>query len=75
MALDYSWLHDAVRGRFDSDEAMEAFLSVALTPEELRNKQDDRYLSAMTRRVFQAGRQVPAPGREGPCASYRPCWR
>ncbi|AMN47699.1 3-methyladenine DNA glycosylase [Steroidobacter denitrificans] len=55
--LDYQWLYDAVRKRFESDGAMEAFLPKALTPEELRQKGDDRYLSAMTRRVFQAGVQ------------------
>ncbi|ENO84814.1 DNA-3-methyladenine glycosylase I [Thauera linaloolentis] len=57
MALDYRWLHDTVRKRFESDEAMEAFLPKALTPEELKQKGDDRYLSAMSRRVFQAGMQ------------------
>ncbi len=57
MALDYRWLHDTVRARFASDEAMEAFLPQALTAEELRSKGDDRYLSAMSQRVFQAGMQ------------------
>lgn len=55
MALDYGWLYDTVRGRFESDEAMEAFLPRACTPDELRRKGDDRYLSAMSRRVFRAG--------------------
>lgn len=55
MALDYHWLHGTVRERFESDEAMEAFLPKALTPEELKHKGDDRYLSAMSQRVFQAG--------------------
>jgi len=55
--LTYQWLHDTVRARFDSDAAMEAFLPQALTPAELRRKSDDRYLSAMTQRVFQAGIQ------------------
>ena len=57
MAIDYPWLYDTVRKRFDSDQAMEAFLPKALTPEELRLKGDDRYLSAMSQRVFQAGMQ------------------
>ncbi len=57
MTLDYSWLHDTVRKRFESDAAMEAFLPQARTPDELRRIGDDRYLSAMTRRVFQAGMQ------------------
>uniref|UniRef100_UPI00333FFBC3 DNA-3-methyladenine glycosylase I n=1 Tax=Castellaniella defragrans TaxID=75697 RepID=UPI00333FFBC3 len=57
MNLTYQWLYDTVRKRFDSDEAMEAFLPQALTPDELRRKGDDRYLSAMTQRVFQAGMQ------------------
>ena len=55
--LTYQWLYDTVRARFDSDEAMEAFLPQALAPDELRRKGDDRYLSAMTRRIFQAGVQ------------------
>lgn len=57
MNLSYPWLHDTVRARFDSDAAMEAFLPQALAPDELRRKGDDRYLSAMTQRVFQAGMQ------------------
>ncbi|THF67318.1 DNA-3-methyladenine glycosylase I [Pseudothauera nasutitermitis] len=57
MTLDYRWLYDTVRKRFESDEAMEAFLPKALTPEELKQKSDDRYLSAMSQRVFQAGMQ------------------
>lgn len=55
MSIDYHWLYDTARKRFESDEAMEAFLPKALTPEELKQKGDDRYLSAMSRRVFQAG--------------------
>ncbi|MDY7115167.1 DNA-3-methyladenine glycosylase I [Halomonas sp. SSL-5] len=55
MTLDYRWLHDTVRQRFDSDAAMEAFLPRALTPDELKQLGDDRYLSAMSRRVFRAG--------------------
>lgn len=57
MTLTYQWLRDTVRARFDSDEAMEAFLPQALTPDALQRKGDDRYLSAMTQRVFQAGIQ------------------
>ncbi len=55
MTLDYCWLYDTVRKRFDSDEAFEAFLPQALTPEALRQKGHDRYLSAMSQRVFRAG--------------------
>ncbi|HNU11338.1 MAG TPA: DNA-3-methyladenine glycosylase I [Rubrivivax sp.] len=57
MTLDYRWLHDTVRKRFESDAAMEAFLPHPLSAAELRAKGDDRYLSAMTQRVFQAGMQ------------------
>ncbi|WP_300274494.1 DNA-3-methyladenine glycosylase I [Halomonas sp.] len=57
MTLDYRWLHDRVRQRFDSDAAMDAFLPRALAPEELKQLGDDRYLSAMSRRVFRAGMQ------------------
>jgi DNA-3-methyladenine glycosylase I len=46
-----------VRKRFASDEAMEAALPRALSEDELRRQGNDRYLSAMTRRVFQAGVQ------------------
>ncbi|MDX1465625.1 MAG: DNA-3-methyladenine glycosylase I, partial [Halomonas sp.] len=55
MTLDYRWLHDRVRHRFDSEEALEAYLPRALTPDELKRLGDDRYLSAMSRRVFRAG--------------------
>ncbi|MEQ6889383.1 DNA-3-methyladenine glycosylase I [Halomonas sp. CS7] len=55
MTLDYRWLHDRVRHRFESDEALEAYLPQALTPDELKRLGDDRYLSAMSRRVFRAG--------------------
>ncbi len=57
MNLTYRWLHDTARARFDSDDAMEAFLPQAFTPDELKRKGDDRYLSAMTQRIFQAGVQ------------------
>ncbi|WP_368644172.1 DNA-3-methyladenine glycosylase I [Castellaniella ginsengisoli] len=55
ITLDYRCLYDAVRARFESDAALEAFLPQALTPGELERLGDDRYLSAMTRRVFHAG--------------------
>ena len=55
MTLDYHWLYDTVRKRFESDEAMDVFLPKALASEELGQKGDDRYLSAMSQRVFQAG--------------------
>ncbi|MFD2437729.1 DNA-3-methyladenine glycosylase I [Modicisalibacter luteus] len=57
MKLDYRWLYDTVRRRFESDEAMEAFLPKALASDELKQKGDDRYLSAMSQRVFRAGMQ------------------
>lgn len=57
MNFSYQWLHDTVRARFDSDDAMEAFLPQALASDELTRKGDDRYLSAMTQRIFQAGMQ------------------
>jgi len=57
MALDYHWLYDTVRARFESDAALEAFLPRTLTPEALKRQGDDRYLSAMARRVFHAGVQ------------------
>lgn len=55
MTLNYQNLYNMVRQRFDSDAAMESYLPVALSCEELRQKGDDRYLSAMSQRVFQAG--------------------
>lgn len=57
MDLTYQWLHDTVRKRFDSEQAMESFLPQALTAQQLQEKGDNRYLSAMTQRVFQAGMQ------------------
>lgn len=57
MPLDYPWLYDIVRQRFASDEALASFLPQALTSEALRQKGDDRYLSAMSQRVFRAGMQ------------------
>src|SRR5690606_23961143 len=57
MALDYQWLYETARKRFKSDEALEDFLPKALSVDALKQKGDDRYLSAMTQRVFQAGMQ------------------
>lgn len=57
MTLDYRWLYDTARRRFESDEAMEAFLPEALAADALKQKGDDRYLSAMSQRVFRAGMQ------------------
>lgn len=57
MPLDYPWLYGTVRARFDSDAALEAFLPQPLPSDALRQKGDDRYLSAMSQRVFQAGMQ------------------
>lgn len=55
MKLDWPWLLETVRARFASDAAMEAFLPQPLSAAELARKGDDRYLSAMTQRVFRAG--------------------
>lgn len=55
MTLDYRWLYETVRKRFDSDEAMEAFLPRPLSTDELKQLGDDRFLSAMSLRVFRAG--------------------
>lgn len=55
--IDYPRLYGSVRARFDSDAAFEAFLPRPLTAQALRDQGDDRYLSAMSRRVFQAGMQ------------------
>lgn len=57
MKIDHRWLQETVRARFDSDAAMEAFLPQPRSAPALRKLGDDRYLSAMTRRVFQAGMQ------------------
>ena len=57
MPLDYPWLYGTVRARFDSDAALEAFLPQPLSSDALRQKGDDRYLSAMSQRIFQAGMQ------------------
>lgn len=66
MTLNYRWLYDTVHKRFESDEAMEAFLPKALTSGELKQKGDDRYLSAMSQRVFQAGMQHPVVDAKWP---------
>lgn len=55
MKIDYQWLYATVRKRFNNDELLEAFLPKAKTSQELAALGDDRYLSAMSRRVFQAG--------------------
>lgn len=57
MPLSYPWLYDTVRQRFASDDAMEAFLPQPLSADALQQLGDDRYLSAISRRVFQAGMQ------------------
>lgn len=57
MPLTYRWLYDTVRARVARDAALRALLPVPRTPDALRRLGDDRYLSAMTQRVFQAGMQ------------------
>lgn len=51
----YQWLHTFCLNRFGSAEALEARLPVAQSTEQLRARTDDRYLSAMTLRIFRAG--------------------
>lgn len=53
--LSYPWLHDMLVRRFGSEAALEQMLPQPLSSEALRHQGDDRYLSAMTQRVFQAG--------------------
>ncbi len=55
MAISWDWLYDTVRKRFASEAEMEAFLPTCLNDDELRVKGDDRYLSAMSQRIFRAG--------------------
>ena len=55
MTIAYTWLHDMLVQRFGSEAALESALPRSLSPEALRQKGGDRYLSAMTQRVFQAG--------------------
>lgn len=57
MTLDYQWLYATARQRFSSDAELEAYLPQAKTAAELSALGDDRYLSAMSQRVFQAGMQ------------------
>lgn len=53
--ISYAWLEEVVRQRFASKADMEAFLPQPLSSNELAALGDDRYLSAMSLRVFQAG--------------------
>lgn len=55
MAIAYAWLHGMLVQRFGSEAALESALPQPLSSEALRQKSSDRYLSAMTQRVFQAG--------------------
>jgi len=55
MTIAYTWLHDMLVQRFGSEATLESVLPRPLSPEALRQKGGDRYLSAMTQRVFQAG--------------------
>lgn len=57
MKLTYPELYATVRPRFHTDAALEAFLPRALSAQELARLGNDRYLSAMSQRVFQAGMQ------------------
>jgi 3-methyladenine DNA glycosylase Tag len=55
MAIQYDWLYQTARKRFESEQAFEDFLPQCLSDEQLKAKSDGEYLSAMTQRVFQAG--------------------
>lgn len=57
MNLSYDWLYDTVLSRFSSKNELESFLPKPLSSSELSKLGNDRYLSAMTRRIFQAGMQ------------------
>ena len=52
---DYQWLHEFCLNRFGSAAALEAALPEPLSPAQLRQISDDRYLSTMALRVFRAG--------------------
>lgn len=52
---DYRWLHQFCLERFGSEAALEAVLPTPLAPEALAALPDDRYLSAMSLRIFRAG--------------------
>jgi len=54
MTIAYTWLHDMLVQRFGSEATLESVLPRPLSPEALRQKGGDRYLSAMTQRVIQA---------------------
>lgn len=55
MAIDYQWLYETASKRFANSDELESFLPQCLTENELKAKTDGQYLSAITRRVFQAG--------------------
>lgn len=52
---DYKWLHEYCLNRFGSAEALEARLPQPHSDAELRALGDDRYLSAISLRIFRAG--------------------
>ena len=52
---DYKWLHEYCLNRFGSVAALESRLPAPLSPAELRQISDDRYLSLIALRVFRAG--------------------
>ena len=52
---DYKWLHEYCVNRFGSVAALESRLPAPLSPAELRQISDDRYLSLIALRVFRAG--------------------
>lgn len=57
LNLSYNWLYDTALNRFKSEDELEDFLPKPLPQSELSKLSNDRYLSAMTQRVFQAGMQ------------------
>lgn len=52
---DYKWLHEYNLNRFGSAAALEAHLPDAKSSAQLRKIGNDRYLSALSQRVFRAG--------------------
>lgn len=55
MSINYEWLYETALKRFASSDELESYLPQCLTAAELKAKSDAQYLSAITRRVFQAG--------------------
>ena len=52
---DYQWIYEYCLNRFGSVEALEARLPQPRSAQELRDLNDDRYLSLISLRIFRAG--------------------